>query len=206
MTEKTPGEVSDPDGWAGFLEGTADRPPLPFFDQAMEYVGSAEDENRLAIDLGCGGGAETRALLARGWRVFATDSSPHAETLIRERVGPVEDSRLTIAIADFKDVDLPAADLVYAQMSLPFAGSGLEEATDNALSVVKSGGVFAGHFFGTNDDWIDGVNTAAVDRDWIHQKFHGWTDLTIHETEQDGPFGLEGKTKHWHYYFVLARR
>lgn len=106
----------------------------------------------------------------RGVRVFATDSSPSAETLIRERIGSVDESRLTITIGDFKDVALPAADLVYAQMSLPFAGSGLEKATDNALSAVKTGGVFAGHFFGVNDDWIDGVNTAAVHRDWISQK------------------------------------
>jgi len=206
MNERAPWEVSDSDGWADFLEGTADRPPLPFFDRAMEYVGNVEVDGRFAIDLGCGGGAETRALLARGWRVFAIGSSPSAEKLIRDRVGSVDEDRLTIAIGDFKDVDLPAADLVYAQMSLPFAGPCLEEATDSALSAVNSGGVFAGHFFGANDDWIDGVNTAAVDREWINQKFHAWNDLTIHETDQEGPFGLEGNTKHWHYYFVLAHR
>ena len=206
MTEKAPWEMSDSDGWAEFLAGTADRPPLPFFNQAMEFVGNADGGGRLAVDLGCGGGAETRALLARGWRVFATDSSPSAESLINERISPPEASRLTIAIGDFKDVALPDADLVYAQMSLPFAGIGLEEATDNALSAVKPGGVFAGHFFGINDDWIDGVNTAAVDRSWIEERFNGWADLKTHETDQEGPFGLRGNTKHWHYYFVLARR
>jgi len=42
MNERAPWEMADSDGWARFLEGTADRPPLPFFDQAMDYVGTGE--------------------------------------------------------------------------------------------------------------------------------------------------------------------
>lgn len=206
MTEQDPQAAVEPDGWAPFLEGTADRPPLPFFDQAMAYVGEAEGDQRLAIDLGCGGGSDTRMLLATGWRVFATDASPSAERLIKERVSSEDADRLSIVIGSFADVDLPQADLVFAQMSLPFAGADLEMATDNALAAVKPGAVFAGHFFGVNDDWIDGITTAAVDRAWIDQKFGGWSDITVQETDEQGPFGLEGKTKHWHYYFVLARR
>lgn len=84
----------------------------------------------------------------------------------------VEDSgRLTIRIGSFEILDLPDADLEFAQMSLPFAGPNLVEATANALGAVKPGGVFAGHFFGINDDWIDGENTAVVDRQWITDTF-----------------------------------
>lgn len=206
MTEQAPWEAEGPDGWAPFLEGTADRPPLPFFDQAIEFVGRSRGDERVAIDLGCGGGAETRALLDRGWSVFATDSSPSAERILRERVSEEDVDRLTIRIGSFEVLDLPDADLVFAQMSLPFAGPRLEAATANALSAVKAGGVFAGHFFGVNDDWIDGDNTAAVDRAWITDRFASMSELVIDETDTEGPYGLEGGTKHWHYYFVLARR
>jgi hypothetical protein len=51
------------DGWAPFLEGTANRPPLPFFERAMEFVDGSNGRGRSAIDLGCGGGVETLALL-----------------------------------------------------------------------------------------------------------------------------------------------
>lgn len=76
MTEQAPWDEEDSDGWAPFLDGTADRPPLPFFDQAMEFVGTSGGKSRVAIDLGCGGGAETCVLLDRGWSVFAADRSP----------------------------------------------------------------------------------------------------------------------------------
>lgn len=32
------------------------------------------------------------------------------------------------------------------------------------------------------------------------------SELVIEETDTEGPYGLERNTKHWHYYFVLARR
>ena len=205
MTEGAPWESTDSDGWAPFLTGTADRPPLPFFESAMAYVGR-DGNGRLAIDLGCGGGAETRAFLAHGWRVFATDGSPSARRLIEERLEPGQEESVTVAIGQFQDVSLPTAELVYAQMSLPFAGKDFDEAVSAALDAVRPSGAFVGHFFGPNDDWIDGENTAAVDLAWIDQRFDGWDDLQVDEVDQEGPFGLEGNTKHWHYYFVMARR
>lgn len=206
MAEVVPWEAQGSDGWSSFLEGTAERAPLPFFEKTMSWAGQSADGDRLAIDLGCGGGAETLELLARGWRVFATDGSPSAERLLRDRVDPESATRLTIEIGKFEDVELPHADLVFAQMSLPFAGRNLNMAASDAVGAVKPRGVFAGHFFGPNDEWIDDENVAAVDRAWIENLFEGWSEISIEETDAEGPFGLEGKTKHWHYYFVLARR
>ena len=205
MTEQAPPDEPESD-WSSFLEGTADRPPLPFFDRAMEFVDGDNGRGRLAVDLGCGGGADTRALLARGWRVFATDGSPSAERLILDRVDPDHADRLSITIGSFEDVVLPSADLVFAQMSLPFAGASLDRVTENTLRAVVKGGAFAGHFFGHKDDWIDVTNVAGVDRPWIEQHFDGFDEVEITETDQEGPYGLEGTLKHWHYYFVLARR
>ena len=203
MTEQAPWD-QEGDGWAAFLEGTADRPPLPFFHQALDWTG--EGGGRQVIDLGCGGGAETLAFLERGWKVLATDASPRAERLLKDRVDPTLAKNLEVVIGRFEEVDLPQADLVYAQMSLPFAGVDFGPAVDNALGAVKTGGAFVGHFFGHNDDWIDGVNVIAVDRDWIETRFRGWTDLEIEEVDSEGPFGSEGGTKHWHFYFVKGRR
>jgi len=30
-------------------------------------------------------------------------------------------------------------------------------------------------------------------------------ELDIEEFDAEGPYGLEGRTKHWHYCFVTAR-
>ena len=206
MTEIAPWDANEADGWASFLEGTAERPPLPFFERAMEFVDGADGGDRLAIDLGCGGGADTLGLLERGWRVHAVDASPTTERLINDRLDAERNARVTIDIGLFHEVDLPEADLVYAQMSLPFAGSDLQAAASKAAAAVLPGGAFAGHFFGEEDDWIDGDNVAAVNGAWIRTLFNEFSDLTIDEVNQDGPYGLEGRTKQWHYYFVLARR
>lgn len=206
MTEARPTGDAAPDTWSDFLEGTADRPPLPFFEQAMEFVDGKDGHGRLAADVGCGGGAETRALLERGWRVFATDASPSAERLIRDRVDPAHRDRLTVAIGSFETIELPESDLVFAQMSLPFAGSNLDVVTEKTLGAVRTGGAFAGHFFGHNDDWIDGTRVAAVDRSWLARSFADFDEVVIAETDREGPFGLAGELKHWHFYFVLAQR
>jgi tellurite methyltransferase len=192
--------------WDPFLEGTADRDPLPFFSRAMEFVDGHQGKGRLAIDLGCGGGADTRALLDRGWRVFATDAAESSRRLLEERVPPEERDHLEIQIGRFDELDLPGADLVYAQFSLPFAGAYFEDAVDHALSAVRQGGAFTGHFLGLNDDWVGEGMIAAVTREWVERRFADFSHVEIDEFDDEGPLGLEGETKHWHYYFVLARK
>ncbi len=206
MPETAPWHAGEPDGWRRFLEGTAARAPLPFFARAMLYVDGDSGRDRLAIDLGCGGGADTFALLERGWRVHSVDASPTSQRLIAERLDPEYEGRVTVEIGRFDELDLPQADLVYAQMSLPFSGSDLESSTANALDAVRPGGAFAVHFFGSDDEWIDEVNVAYVNRRWIEEQFGEFVDVTIDEVNQEGPYGLEGGLKRWHYYFALAKR
>ena len=98
---------------------TADRPPSQWLARALDYANGEDGDALLAIDMTCGGGAVTRALLARGWRVLAVDLTPNARELLVERVDADQQGRLEVAIGGFDRVDLPAADLVFAQMSLP---------------------------------------------------------------------------------------
>ena len=69
---------------------------------------------RQAIDLGCGAGKETLALLNGGWRVHAVDSLPDT----RERllgIAPDADGRLSIEVRAFQELRaLPPADLIFA--------------------------------------------------------------------------------------------
>ena len=43
---------------------------------------------RMAIDLGCGDGTDTLALLDRGWSVLAVDIEPAGLALLRSRIPP----------------------------------------------------------------------------------------------------------------------
>jgi trans-aconitate methyltransferase len=73
-----------------------------------------------AVDLGCGAGRETRALLDAGWRVHAVDGSPDTRAVVLRTIGGVH-SRLRLDVTHYSAiVSLPPADLVYAGYSLPY--------------------------------------------------------------------------------------
>ena len=190
------------DGWAEFIEGTRGRPTMPFLGLALDAVNRPPG---LAVELGAGSGVETRALLALGWRVHAIDGDPHSATVLEEEAGDHVD-RLTTATGQFGDVPIPIADLVFAQFSLPFAGGRLDEVMGQVSDALGRGSVFGGHFFGRNDDWAGEDDVRAVDRPWIEGTFGGWAMLDIQEFDDDSPYGLDGGMKHWHWYFVRARR
>ena len=190
--------------WTPFLEATADLEPTGFHEFAMSHVGT-DGADRHAIDLGFGGGRDTRLMLSRGWNVFALDVTPEAETILLERVDPDHRDRLEIAIGRFEEVPLPSTDLVFASYSLPFAASALDAAMAAAVASVRTGGWFTGVLFGENDDWISD-EVAAVTREWIADKLADFDPVHIEETDADAEFGTDGETKHWHWYFVAAQR
>jgi tellurite methyltransferase len=190
------------DGWAEFIEGTRGRPAMPFLGLALDFVNRPPG---LAVELGAGSGVETRALLQLGWRVHAIDGDPHSAAVLAEEAGALGD-RLTTEIGYFGDVEIPVADFVFAQFSLPFAGDRLDEVMGHVGEALGPGSVFGGHFFGPNDDWAGEDDVRAVDRPWIDHTFGGWSMLDIEEFDDDSPYGLEGAMKHWHWFFVRARR
>ena len=67
---------------------------------------------RVAIDFGCGGGVETRAMLTSGWRVLALDGEPGTRDRVLSTTQGSTQERLTIETIHFPDLTvLPAADL-----------------------------------------------------------------------------------------------
>jgi len=190
--------------WARYAEGTAGREPMKFLAHAIELTKGGEGHGRLAIDLGCGAGNEALALLERGWKVHAIDSEPRAVELLESRVGDDDLPRLTTRIGAFDEIDLPMADLVFASLSLPFAGDKHDSSVRRALAAVRPGGWFVGVLFGHNDTWASNPAVSSVDRGDIVTIFSGFDPVEIKEEEFDGPSSI-GK-KHWHWYVVSARR
>lgn len=192
--------------WDAFCEATATRGPLEYFHSAVEFVDGNRGAGRLAIDVGCGGGADTRDLLARGWRVIAVDSSPSSRRLLEERTPDAARDRLEIITESFHVAELPPADFVYAQFSLPFAGKDFDASVHNVLSSVTEGGAFVGQLFGEKDDWAADPNVAFVDRAWIDRAFEGFGEIEIDERDHGGSYGTENDSKHWHFFHIRARR
>ena len=121
MTARGVGGGSDPYGTGArhYVGSTADLPPSEGIDR---FVGLLP--GRRVLEIGCGGGRDSRALLARGLELVATDASPAiaacACNVIGQSVG-VLDARDLSASSEFDGVwaaaclhHLPRADITVA--------------------------------------------------------------------------------------------
>jgi tellurite methyltransferase len=55
-------------GWEQYYRAIEGRPLRALLVDAMPFLPTTDDQALVAIDLGCGDGTETLALLARGWK------------------------------------------------------------------------------------------------------------------------------------------
>jgi SAM-dependent methyltransferase len=156
-----------------------------------------------AIDLGCGAGVDTAAMLAAGWTVFATDAQP--EAIARTRRRAPEGARLTTVLSPMEEVQLPPADLVWASYSLYFCDPerfpGLWERVREA---VRRGGRFAGQFLGDRDTWASERDMPWFDRCGVEALFDGWEVERFEVEDEDGE--AWAVPKHWHVFHVVARK
>lgn len=141
----------DSSHWAAYNAGQRGRAVRPLLTQVLGLAGNGHD--RVAIDIGCGAGVETLALLSAGWSVHAVDSD--AGSLAGLRAGCAEGAQpaLHTQVADLNDLpDLPEADLVYAGYALPYTRPERFEAMwTTLLRSLRPGGWLAVNLFGDRD-------------------------------------------------------
>lgn len=163
-----------------------------------------------ALDLGCGGGRDSRELLSRGWTVDAVDSDVDAMALTS--MLHKNFSGLNVRQKNFESLELQENryDLINASFSLPFC-------RPEKFSVfwaqlrrsLKPGGALSGELFGLNDEW------RFSPRSGLQLTFHSQADifnlcsgLVIHELREeefDGPT-FERPHKHWHIWTCFVRK
>src|ERR1700722_16859529 len=95
--------------WAGYYAWSSGREPRPMLLAACNRLGAGD--GRLAVDLGCGEGTDTLALLDRGWSVLAIDVEPAGLASLRARIPAACSGRIRVMCASFADADLPPAHL-----------------------------------------------------------------------------------------------
>jgi tellurite methyltransferase len=161
---------------------------------------------RIAIDLGCGEGTDSIALLNQGWKVLAIDAEKAGIDQLIAKVSEKENNNLECIISKFENVVLPTADMVHGRFSLPLCHPDhFDEFWEKIVRSIKSNGRFVGHFFGPNDSWASNN---------IHMTFHSieqvknlFTEFEIEyfvEKDEEG-FSTNGQ-KHWHFFEVIARK
>jgi SAM-dependent methyltransferase len=190
--------------WSEFYTAQAGRGVRATFEAGLEARGDRPPGR--AIDLGCGDGVETRELLERGWRVLAIDADDGVEDRVRSTIGDVaEGAPVEIWKRPFETLTgLPEADFIYAGFALPFCdASHFPYLWADIREALQPGAVFAGEFFGPDDDWFGRPGMNFHDSVGVLRML---ADLEIVQVVEDNRDGLsfEGP-KHWHVFHVVAR-
>jgi SAM-dependent methyltransferase len=192
--------MSDEPTWSDYYAANADREPRGML---LETLGSFSTPGE-AVDLGCGAGIDTVAMLERGWRVLATDAEEEAIALLRERVPPALVPRLRTRVARMEDLELPRVDLIWAGFSLFFCRPDrFEDVWTKIGRAIAQGGRFAGEILGDRDTWAPGEDITSFRRAEAESLFGGWVVERFEEEENDGE-ACSGP-KHWHVFHVVAR-
>jgi SAM-dependent methyltransferase len=187
--------------WEDYYRAIEGRSPRQLFLDALELTNGPG----VAVDLGCGDGTETLALLTVGWTVVAVDAAPEGIARLRAAVPTATAARLTTLVTPFHEAELPQADFVYAGLSLPFCHpSDFAEAWRRSTGAVGPRGVFAAHLFGPRDTWAGTPDMTFHTRDDVEALFHGFEVERLDEQDEDGQ-AVSGP-KHWHVFHVIARR
>jgi trans-aconitate methyltransferase len=193
--------------WTKYYEAAGHEPRSTLVD-AIERFDEEEPRERFAVDLGCGAGPDTAELLRRGWRVLAIDGQAEAigRLLGREDLSRRDFLRLETRVSPFQDAEWPEADLVNSSFALPFCPPGAFPALWQRLIVsLPPGARFSGHLFGDRDGWSDEVDMTFQTRQEAEALLAPLEVERFDELEEDGKTAT-GKPKHWHVFYVVARR
>lgn len=192
--------------WPDYYRVTADRPAWATTILAADAFGPVADRARVAVDLGCGAGRDTRELLRRGWRVIAVDGQQAAIDTLRSLVPTEAADRLDGVVADVGSYTIPPCDLVVANLVLPFLGADAYAATwARIATALATGGRVAAMVFGDRDGWAGDADMTCASAEAVRRHLDGFDIEHWDEVEEDAPTAL-GELHHWHRIDLVARR
>jgi tellurite methyltransferase len=210
--------VSD---WTSFYDAVDDEPSetlLAALDRRELEVGTHQD-TPFAVDLGCGSGMDTIALLDRGWRVLAIDADAEGIRRLEQSLAARGEGahRVETRVARFEDATWPQAEIVNASFALPFCHpDSFASLWERVVASLAPGGRFCGQLFGDRDEWAPLPSASRGSwsspramsfhsRDEVLALLHGLEIELLDEVDEDGQTAV-GDPKHWHVFHVVARK
>lgn len=185
-----------------FLAKARNKPPAHFL---TEWLPKLDVKKGVALDLGCGPGADAELLAKAGFMVDAIDLSEVAVKAAKERC---KDLKVDVLQGDFREFEYrdDYYTIVYAHNALPFIPKGdLTKLVSDMKRSLKSGGYAVLTVFGDEDEWSDREDMNF----WSLPEFSAlWNDFEIvHTEEEKGPSTLvSGSEIFRHRYHFIAKK
>ncbi len=187
--------------WQDYYEKIKNRKHSPRTEFAATLNASG---NMVAIDCGCGVGADIQYLSELGYQVHGFDSSKESVSICNERF--TSKPAVSISHHSFETFEYPSCGLVIANLSLFFANPDrFSQTWKNISDCIKEGGVFSGDFMGPEDSWVSGSRHQinALTRQQVEALFEQFEIIRFEEHNEEGMTAL-GKSKNWHTFSVVA--
>jgi SAM-dependent methyltransferase len=216
----TPRSTLSPDyqrDWPEYFDAVEGQPPrdtllraLDAFDQGRPADAGASP---VAIDIACGEGRDSRAILARpmNWTVWSLDYHADAVARTRAKLPPAAAARCRVVQVAMEEIpghpELPASvDLINASFALPFCKP---EAFDALwtwiVRTIRVGGRFSGQFFGDRDEWRCVRPKSHRTRREVEALLESFHVEHLQEVLKEGD-DATGKAKFHHVFHIVARR
>lgn len=160
-----------------------------------------------AIEIGCGAGRDTKALIKHGWNVLAIDKE-EVEARISRRLNEDEKRHFRFSKQKSENIELEEADLILANFSLAFCDKNyFKEMWKKIEESSCKDGYFVGNFFGEKDEWNDQKERMTfLTLEQVKNLFDKNFDIIkFEEVEKDAMTGMR-KMKHWHVINVIAKK
>lgn len=184
-----------------YYKVTKNNPPSGLIRRFFTNKYNEKLSGNTAIDLGCGVGNDTEFLISKGFKVTAVDSQEEVKEIFENK--NLDKEKLDLIIGDFSQIELPKADLIFANMSLFFVKDNFELFLKSLLEKVNKNGFFVANFLGKEDEWKDKRTTIEKDELLYYFKDFEVNYFSEEKYYKDTALGIN---KFWHVYTIMAKK
>ena len=197
--------------WGTYREKTKNELPKKLLVKLLENLKPGD-----AIELGPGAGIDSLYMLKNGWNVLGIDNAPETEEDIRQLIRKNEEeleNRFSFINQKFEELQLPkdSCDLLVGFNSLFFCRpEKFKDFFQNLADAIRPGGYLLINLLGKNDDWnkTQSQEKTFLSREEILDLLKDFeiNESGIRENELDKKTAVSQKIKHWHTFFICAKK